>query len=459
MDYRQATRYLISLGNEVRAWTSESANVAKLGLENITQLMKDLEQPQDTYPSLLVAGTNGKGSVAAMLDAVLRAAGLRTGLYTSPHLMEIAERIRLSGQPILPEDFAAQFNRLRARMERLLAEGRLRYHPTYFECLTAMALEYFRQQSCDFAVLEVGMGGRLDATNVATPRLSVITQIDFDHERFLGYTLSAIASEKAGIIKPGSIVVSTASHPEAAAVIRETARRQGARLVEVWKQYSAQEISEEEGRYRFRACRADGFSLPVSLSLRGRHQVENSLGAVAAALELATLGFPITFENLQQGLATAEWPGRLEMIRQEPLVYLDGAHNPAGARALARFWQDNFASRRLILVYGAMRDKAVPEITEILFPRASTVILTRPEQFRAAAPETLRELTSHLCPHLLVEPSPEAALEAALNLATPGDVIFVTGSLYLVGDIKRMWQTVGAQARDYDAAPVPSAAY
>ena len=454
MDYQQATRYLISLGNEVRAWASDSVNVAKLGLENITQLTEDLGRPQDAYPSLLVAGTNGKGSVAAMLDAVLRASGLRSGLYTSPHLVEINERIRLAGQPIPGEEFAELFNRLRARMERLLAENRLRYHPTYFECLTAMALEYFRRQSCEFAVLEVGLGGRLDSTNIVKPRLSVITQIDYDHERFLGQTLAAIASEKAGIIKPASVVVSTASHPEAAGVIRETARRQGARLVEVWNEYSAEELCGEEGLYRFRACRADGFSLPISLSLRGRHQVENGLGAVAAALELAAMGFPVTDQSIQQGLASTQWAGRLELMQEAPPVYVDGAHNPAGARALVRFWDETFPSRRIILVYGAMRDKAVPEITEILFPRASAVIVTRPEQFRSATPETIRDLASHLCPRLLVESSPGKALEAALELARTGDLIFVTGSLYLVGDIKRLWQTDPARGRDREVLPL-----
>src|ERR1019366_10349370 len=190
MNYAEATRYLISLGNEVRASASDSVNVSKLGLENITDLLADLGRPQDAFPSVLIAGTNGKGSVAAMLDAVLQASAgtgksFRTGLYTSPHLVEINERIQLSGCPIPPEDFAELFTFLRARIEKLLAAGRLRFHPTYFECLTAMAMEYFRRQQCSLAVLEVGMGGRLDATNTSTPRIAIITEIDFDHERFL----------------------------------------------------------------------------------------------------------------------------------------------------------------------------------------------------------------------------------------------------------------------------------
>ena len=207
--------------------------------------------------------------------------------------------------------------------------------------------------------------------------------------------------------------------------------------MEVWREYSAVEVSEGEGQYEFRACHSDGFSLPVKLSLRGRHQVENALAVIAASRELARLGFPIEEKAVQQGLATAHWPGRLEMYREQPRVFLDGAHNPAGARALARFWEEHFPARRIYLIYGAMRDKAVPEITEILFPRARAVVLTRPDQFRAAAPETIREISGHLNRHLLIETSPADALERALELASPADVIFVTGSLFLVGDIKR----------------------
>ncbi|MBI3933402.1 MAG: bifunctional folylpolyglutamate synthase/dihydrofolate synthase [Acidobacteria bacterium] len=453
MDYVQATRYLISLGNEIRASSAEGVAAAKLGLENITVLLDELGYPQDTYPSVLVAGTNGKGSVAAMMDAILRAASLRTGLYTSPHLVEINERIQVSGEPIPPSDFAALFTSLRRRIESLLASGRLRFHPTYFECLTAMGMEYFRQRSVGMAVLEVGMGGRLDATNTATPCVSIITPIDFDHERFLGTTIEAIAGEKAGIIKPGGMVVSAAANPAAAEVIRRKAHDQGARLVEVWKEYFAANIHSEGGLYTFRAVDDDGLSIPVRLSLRGRHQIDNSLAAIAAARELARLGFPISEASIGQGLTTAEWPGRLELIHERPEVFLDGAHNPAGARALARFWEEHCPARRIFLIYGAMRDKAVPEITEILFPRAAAVILTQPDQARATAPETLRDISHDLNPNLLIEPSPAEALQRALELASPDDVIFATGSLFLVGDLRR--KVLADKSADQRAA-IPS---
>jgi dihydrofolate synthase/folylpolyglutamate synthase len=445
MNYADATRYLISLGNEVRASPADGVQAAKLGLENIRILLGELGQPQDAYPSVLIAGTNGKGSVAAMLEAVLQSGGLRTGLYTSPHLVEICERIQLGGEAISPEDFAAAFTSLRDRIEALLAAGTLQFHPTYFECLTAMAMDYFRQRRGEFAVLEVGMGGRLDATNTASPCVSVITQIDFDHERFLGNTIAAIAGEKAGIIKPGGVVVSGASLPQAAAVIRRVSRECNARLVESWKEYAAEDLACEDGFYRFRASHADGYSALFRLSLRGRHQVENALTVVAASRELARLGYPVSQASLAEGLATGRWPGRLEQIHAAPRVFLDGAHNPAGARALANYWEEHCAGRRIVLVYGAMRDKAVPEIVEILFPRAAAVVLTRPEQTRAAQPETLREIGRHLNANLVIEPSPLRALDRALELADTDAFVFVTGSLFLVGDVKRSWKSGHAQ--------------
>ena len=244
--------------------------------------------------------------------------------------------------------------------------------------------------------------------------------------------------------------MTTASNPAAAEVIRCEARAKGARLVEVWKEYSATGLHSEQGLYSFRACHDDGLSLAVRLSLRGRHQVDNALAAVAAARELARMGYPISESNIGQGLATAEWPGRLELIHEAPKVFLDGAHNPAGARALARFWDEHFPGRRIFLIYGAMRDKAVPEITEILFPRAAAVILTQPHQSRATAPETLRDISGDLNPNLLIEPSPDEALERALELAAADDIVFATGSLFLVGDLRKSF--IGKKASELSAA-------
>ncbi len=445
MNYAESTRYLISLGNEIRAAGADGVMTAKLGLENITRLLEDLGAPQHSYPSVLIAGTNGKGSVSAMIDSILRAAGLRTGLYTSPHLVEITERIRVNGEMIPQQAFADLFLTLRERIERLLANGTLQFHPTYFECLTAMAMEYFRQQRVEFAVLEVGMGGRLDATNTVHPKVSVITQIDFDHERFLGSTITAIAGEKAGIIHPGGgpngVVVSSAIHPEAVAVIRNRSAELNVRLVEIREEYSTFGRDLGDGLYHLIAGDRAGWRLEVWPSLRGLHQVENAMTAIAAVRELSRASFSIPDAAIQQGLATTSWPGRLELIHNDPLTFVDGAHNPAGARALALFWDEHFSDRPIILVYGAMRDKAISEIAEILFSKAHAVVITQPQQERAASPKAIRELSHHLNAHLVLEPNPVRAMEraAALALEVPSGkaVIFATGSLFLVGDLRK----------------------
>ena len=446
MNYADATRYLISLGNEIRAAGADGVMTAKLGLENITALLADLGNPQDSYPSVLIAGTNGKGSVSAMIDSILRAAGFRTGLYTSPHLVEIAERIRVGGEEISKQDFADLFTTLRARIEQMLASGSLIFHPTYFECLTAMAMEYFRERKIDLAVLEVGMGGRLDATNTASPEVAVITQIDFDHERFLGSTFAAIADEKAGIIKSADyrghppVAVSSPQHRDAAAVIRDRCLSHHVPLVEVATRYSATEMTSEMGLYEFCIRDDEGWSLRLKPALRGRHQVENAVTATAAVKELARRGYHVQESAIQAGLASTTWPGRLELVSDHPPTFLDGAHNPAGARALAQFWDEHIRYRPIVLIYGAMRDKAILEIADLLFPKAHAVILTQPKQERAATPEAIREITHHLNPRMILEASPTKAMEHAQALASNlgmDAVVFATGSLFLVGDLRR----------------------
>lgn len=429
MNYSETVRHLLALGHEVRA--------QKFGLENITTLLTDLGAPQDAFPSVLIAGTNGKGSVAAMLDAVLRAAGRRVGLYTSPHLVRINERIRLGGEEIPEEKFAEIFTRVHKRVEVLLGAGRLASYPTYFECLTAIGFEYFREQGVEIAVLEVGMGGRLDATNVARPLVSVITQIDFDHEAYLGHSIEQIAGEKAGIIKPGGIVVVSAERPEAIQVIRTRARELGAQLILVDEASRVEDLRETDGQYRFRVRLAGAEPLEISLGLRGEFQVRNALAAVLAVKALTQNGWHVPDSALVAGLSDARWPGRMERVESEPEIFLDGAHNPAGARAVAEFWKRHLAGRRIWLVYGAMRDKAVGEITEILFPLAHAAILTQPDQPRATSAEALARMTRHLNLNQHVVPEPAEALGRALAWAAPGDVVFVTGSLYLIGDARR----------------------
>src|ERR1700686_3879012 len=438
MTYEESVRYLFTLGRELAS--PQQASVAKFDLANITTLCEHLGQPQQAFESVHVAGTNGKGSTAAMLDSILRAAGLRTGLYTSPHLERINERVRLNGQEISDDDFAATFTRLHKLIEELLAAGKLAAHPTFFECVTALAFEFFARAGAQFAVCEVGMGGRLDATNILVPEVAVITQIDFDHENYLGHSIEEIAAEKAGIIKPGARVVSAAEHLIARVVIRRRVAEQSAFLVEIENEFRIENITSHNGCFAFTAISYDsGVRIPIALRLAGRFQVRNALTALAAARMLAERGAPIDEEAIARGFAAASWPGRLEKISERPEIYVDGTHNPAGAREIAVFWEQFLPGRNIYLIYGAMRDKAVDEIAGLLFPRASAVILTTPAQSRAISAPLLAEMTAHHAKRAEVVPDPARALAHALELASPEDVIFITGSLYLVGELRREW--------------------
>jgi dihydrofolate synthase/folylpolyglutamate synthase len=438
MTYDESVRALYSLGRELAA--PQQGRVQKFGLENISILAEALGQPQRTAPCAHIAGTNGKGSTAAMLASVLRAAGLRTGLYTSPHLERISERIRINGENISDEDFAAAWTSVHAVIESLMASGKLAAHPTFFECVTAMAFLAFAQHTVDFAVYEVGLGGRLDATNVVVPEVAVITPVDFDHENFLGHSIEEIAAEKAGIIKPGSWVVSASERPEARAVIARRCAEMDARLVEVDSAAHLEEVRNDGGCYRATAVFTHSRNnQTLAPTLPGRFQLRNALTAAIAARLLAERGFPINAEAIAQGVGSAKWPGRLERVGTNPDTYLDGAHNPFGARELLKFWDENFADRRIFLVYGAMRDKAVDEIAGLLFPRAHTVILTEPRQPRAISAPLLAEMTAHHAKRFHVVPDPAKALETAIELANIANAVFATGSLYLVGDLRAYW--------------------
>ena len=479
MTYDESVRYLLSLGRELAAprqpalGGTAGAAAQKFNLHNISVLADRLGNPHLARPCVHIAGTNGKGSTAAMLDSILRAAGLRTGLYTSPHLVRINERIRVAGQDISDADFAATFSRVHAFIEVLLASGTLAAHPTYFECLTAMTFDYFAHGchssvvyhpesamadegsassagAVDFAIYEVGMGGRLDATNIVTPEVAVITQIDFDHESFLGHSIEEIAGEKAGIIKPGAWVVSSAERPEARAVIAPRCAAQHARLIEVDEVFRIEDAGASRpggaapipgGCTVAVSSKKGAGPIMLALPLPGRYQVRNALAALAAARLLAERGFPIDDAAIARGIAATRWPGRLELVQQYPAVFLDGTHNPAGARALLDFWNEHFAGKNIHLVYGAMRDKAVDEISGLLFPHASSVTLTEPRQPRAITAAELARIAGHFVAssRLAVVPDPAEALEHAIALAAPADAVFATGSLYLAGDLRRYW--------------------
>lgn len=438
MNYDESVQYLLSLGRELAS--PRQASATKFDLKNITIVCEYLGQPQREFQSVHVAGTNGKGSTSAMLDSILHAAGLRTGLYTSPHLERINERIRLDGKDISDEEFAASFTRVHEAIEQLLAAGHLAAHPTFFECMTAIAFVYFAGARAEFAVCETGMGGRLDATNILLPEVAVITQIDFDHENYLGHSIEEIAGEKAGIIKPGSRVVSAAEHLIARVVIRRRCAEQSAFLVEIENAYFLEDVTARDGCFSFTAISYDsGVRIPIALQLPGRFQVRNALTALAAARMLAERGAPIDDEAIARGFAAARWPGRLERIGERPEIYVDGTHNPAGAREIAVFWEQFLSGRNIFLIYGAMRDKAVDEIAGLLFPRAAAVILTTPAQLRSISAPLLAEMTAHHARRAEIVADPAKALTRALELAAPEDVIFITGSLYLVGELRREW--------------------
>ncbi len=408
MTYQEAVRYLYSLGNEVQT--------AKLGLERITALLAALGDPQRKFRVVHVAGTNGKGSTCAMIEAGLRAAGVRTALYTSPHLMEPTERIRIAGEEVAETEFAEVFEKVHACAERMLREGSIDLHPTYFETVTAMAFLAFQQANVETAVIETGLGGRLDATNVVRPEVAVITPIDYDHRNFLGDTIELIAAEKAGILKPDATAVIARQRPEAMRVLMEKANEVDCPvlLTSDWK------VLELDVGARGSRVRTGAYTIDCPLA--GEHQAENAL---AAAMALDLLGVR------PEGIAQTRWPGRLERVHERPEIILDGAHNPAGAEALAAYIRRFYADRPVWLVFGAMRDKAVKEMAEILFPLAERVILAAPDNARAMEMAELRALA----------PGAEAAAAAAdavrMALAAPPETaVFFAGSLYLVGEAR-----------------------
>jgi dihydrofolate synthase/folylpolyglutamate synthase len=419
MNYPDSVHFLYALGNEIKT--------AKFGLERIRAVLETLGRPQDRCRFTHVAGTNGKGSTSAMIESGLRAAGMRTGLFTSPHLAEPTERIRIDGRPVTAEEFAEAFNRVHRAVEELLDAEAIDLHTTYFETVTAMAFAIFAGAATDRVVLEVGLGGRLDATNVVHPELCVITPVDFDHEAFLGKSLESIAGEKAGILKAGVPAVFARQRPEAARVLDLRAAQLGIPVVRTaeWRIENL-ELDARGSRFQLAGRRM----LNIRCPLAGEHQVEN---AVTAAAALAALEVPDG--AIECGIARAEWPGRLERVAERPEIILDGAHNPAGARALAAYIDRFYRHRRLRLIFGAMRDKAVAEIGGILFPRAWQVIATAPRQSRALTPQSLTAIADH--PNLRIAADIEEALRLVEDAAA-GDVVFVTGSLFLVAEARAL---------------------
>jgi dihydrofolate synthase/folylpolyglutamate synthase len=455
LSYETAVAQMYALGYELAQTPPH-----KFDLAHMRVLLAALGHPENGFPTVLVAGTNGKGSTSATLAAILRASGLKTGLYTSPHLVRINERIRLNGEPIGDHDFAMVHDVVDRTAERLVGEGDLPWHPSFFEMLTAMAFEYFARSRPDMVVLEVGMGGRLDATNVVEPRLSIITDISLDHQKYLGETVGEIAREKAGIIRPGGVVVTLPQLPEASNVIGNAILDAGARAVNAAPYVppvspgSASYLSAVDGgkkagignRYPLDVM---GTEIMVESPLAGRHQLRNLALAIAAAVELHNqdLDRPktvqITPETIAKGVRETDWPGRFQVVpaaRDNPDYVLDVAHNPAGAWALrstlSAAYPDLQNGREITLVFGVMRDKAMAEITEILFPIAGHVIATHASNPRSASPNEIRQAAARVAAGVAIEDADDvaSALKRASKLAGPAGVVVVTGSIYIVGE-------------------------
>lgn len=428
MNFRESEAYLLSLGNEVSAM--------KLGLESIGNVLGNLGNPQNKYLKLQVAGTNGKGSVCAFLDAICRSAGIRTGLYTSPHLVSITERIKISGRDISEEDFARHATIIREISKSMAASGELESVPTFFEQVTAIALNVFAETQIELAILETGLGGRLDATTAARAEIAAITRIDYDHQRILGVTIEEIAAEKAAIIRPDSRVVIGMQQNEVMAVLLEHCERLGIVPTtfcetHVW----AVDMINKSWVVSFRTD--NDLYYDSDLGLKGRHQVENArIATMLADMLRFEFGLRITKDHVDDGLENAFHPGRLEYIGEKYL--LDGAHNVGAARALVEYL-DEFEKGPITMIYGTMRDKDVGEIAKILFPRASEIILTSPENSRAMPAAELRGVVPKS--EVYVRDSADEALTLAETVSK--GLILVTGSLYLIGDVRKLLKTRG----------------
>ena len=428
MNFEESLAYLLSLGHETLA--------LKLGLQNTEQLLDKLDNPQQSYQSVQIAGTNGKGSTAVVLNSICRAAGIRTGLFTSPHLVSITERVVIAGREISRDDFARYATTVRLAAEDLVNQGKLEALPTFFEHVTAVALLAFRDTGVKLAILETGLGGRLDATTVAGAETVAITPLALDHQEYLGETLAEIAAEKAAIIRRGTTAIISPQAPQALEVILRRCDEANVTPNLVDADQAAVQNATPDGRIRVTFKTSDGCYENVLLGLRGRHQILNTNVALQLAGALRDRGFNIPGAAIIRGIESAKHAGRLEMLDGVPSMLLDGAHNPSGAEALRRYLEE-FVSGPITLVFGAMNDKKLEEIATILFPLADQIIITRPDNPRSAGVDELVLLAEQFGREKIIATSSVSEAFEKANEVTPASgLICVTGSLYLLGEIK-----------------------
>jgi dihydrofolate synthase/folylpolyglutamate synthase len=440
MSYATAIDQLNAMVPEL--YTGSGHPRRKFSLDEIRMLLGELGSPQRACPAVLIAGTNGKGSTAATLASILTASGMRTGLYTSPHLARANERIRVDGVEIDDEAFARFYFRVHDAAQELVLSGRLPQLPSYFEILTALGFLYFAEARVQIAVLEVGMGGRLDATNIVDPLISVITDISLDHMEWLGSTIAAITREKAGILRAGGTMITLPQHPEASQVLGEVATELGVRGVSAAPYVPAAGVT---GPY---AIEALGAEILVASPLIGEHQRRNVALAIAAAAELVTShGFPITRASIAKGIQQTRWSGRMERFERNGVEWVfDVAHNPAGAWALRAGLRENLEGKQLrTLIFSCLRDKPVSEMAQILFPLFERVILAPIHAARAAAMDDLMAAAKSTGTVAVAVESVSEALQLAEEDAH-GGVIVVSGSVYLVGEARtRVMATEGVR--------------
>ena len=435
MNYPETIAYLHSLTDyettRIARYTAET-----LDLSRVERLLATLGDPHHRFPSIHIAGTKGKGSTGALIETCLRAAGYRTGLYTSPHLHTFREPIQVAGQKITRKEVVALAGEVRPPMERIPGV-------TTFEAITAIGFLHFARSSVEAAVVEVGLGGRLDATNVLTPEVSVVSSISLDHTYLLGNTIAEIAFEKAGIIKPGIPVVSAPQQSEAMQVLEECSRERGAPLVEVGRdwEYQPGPASLDGQSFSARNATDSGSELDGEywIPLLGRHQAENATSAIAALHILRERGFRIPVASVHQGLRSVRWPGRLEILSREPLIVVDCAHNPYSAHVLRQALGELFPNQRWVLVFGASADKDIAGMLKVLLPISEYIIVTRSRHPRSAAPTELADATARVGRGAEVSVNVKRALHRGLGMMDPGSGLLLTGSIFVVAEAREEW--------------------
>lgn len=426
MNFDQALSYLLSLGHETLS--------IKLGLTNTERLLASLGNPQKDFRAVQIAGTNGKGSTAAFLDSICRQAGIRTGLFTSPHLISITERIKINGEPISKEEFAQLTRVVSETAARLVERRSLQTLPTFFEHVTAIALLAFREAKVELAILETGLGGRLDSTTAAKADVVAITPIAMDHEEYLGSSIAEIAVEKAAIIRNGVTAVIGPQTSEALEVIIHQCEARGVQPTLIDSRTNSGDASSD-GRYQITIATSRNRYEGVQLGLRGRHQIDNAMVAVALAEALSQRGFAISKDKILRGLETTTHPGRLELWNGKPPVLFDGAHNPAAASALRKYL-DEFVSSPVTMIFGAMKDKRLQEMASLLYPAANKLILTEIDNLRAASVEDLLAAVplDFDQDKIIIASSVDDVLKKAREITPDDGLICITGSLYLIGE-------------------------